>query len=52
MLPCNVIVQQLGDGLKVTEEDPVASMHAVENKSLKEIAIEIRDKLRSVIDSF
>lgn len=51
MLPCNVIVQQLEDGVEVAAVDPVASMLAVENKALEEIAIEIRDKLRSVIDS-
>jgi len=50
MLPCNVIVQQVEDGVEVAAVDPVASMQAVENKALKEIAIEIRDKLRSVID--
>jgi uncharacterized protein (DUF302 family) len=51
MLPCNVIVQQLEDGVEVAAVDPVASMQAVENKALEEIASEIRDKLRSVIDS-
>jgi len=50
MLPCNVIVQQLEDGVEVAAVDPVASMQAVENKALEEIASEIRDKLRSVID--
>lgn len=51
MLPCNVIVQQSEDGVEVAAVDPVASMLAVENKALEEIASEIRDKLRSVIDS-
>ncbi len=51
MLPCNVIVQQSEDGVEVAAVDPVASMVAVENKALEEIASEIRDKLRSVIDS-
>lgn len=51
MLPCNVIVQQLEDGVEVAAVDPVASMQAVENEALKEIANEIRGKLRSVIDS-
>ena len=51
MLPCNIIVQQLEDGVEVAAVDPVASMQAVENEALKEIANEIRGKLRSVIDS-
>ncbi|MEB2784990.1 DUF302 domain-containing protein [Algoriphagus persicinus] len=51
MLPCNVIVQQSEDGVEVAAVDPVASMVAVENKALEVIASEIRDKLRSVIDS-
>ena len=51
MLPCNVIVQQLEDSVEVAAVDPVASMQAVGNKALEEIAVEIRDKLRSVIDS-
>jgi uncharacterized protein (DUF302 family) len=51
MLPCNVIVQQSEDGVEVAAVDPVASMLAVENKALEVIASEIRDKLRSVIDS-
>jgi uncharacterized protein (DUF302 family) len=51
MLPCNVIVQQLENGVEVAAVDPVASMQTVENKVLGEIASEIRDKLRSAIDS-
>ena len=51
MLPCNVIVQEISDGrVEVAAIDPVASMHAVENPALKEIASEIRNKLKTVID--
>ena len=52
MLPCNVIVQEQKQGIiEVSAVDPVASMQAVMNKSLAPIAIEIRDKLKKVIDN-
>lgn len=52
MLPCNVIVQETDDGsTEIAAVDPVASMQAVENEELRPIAEEIRDRLRSVIDS-
>ncbi len=51
MLPCNVIVQQVGEGIEVAAVDPVASMQAVANEDLEKIALEIRDKLRSAIDN-
>jgi uncharacterized protein (DUF302 family) len=51
MLPCNVIVQQLASGqVEVTAVNPVASMQAVENNSLGEIAENVKDKLKRVID--
>ncbi len=50
MLPCNVIVQQTNDGIEVAAVDPVASMKAVENDSLGEIATEIQGRLQRVID--
>jgi uncharacterized protein (DUF302 family) len=50
MLPCNVIVQEISDGqVEVTAIDPLASMQAVENPALKEIAAEISHKLKTVI---
>ena len=52
MLPCNVIVQEISDGqVEVTAIDPLASMQAVENPALKEIATEISNKLKTVINS-
>ncbi len=51
MLPCNVIVQQRDKEIEVAAVDPVASMQAVENDKLEGIAKEIRNKLRSVIES-
>ena len=52
MLPCNVIIQETPDGMvEVSAIDPVASMQAVDNQELGEIAIQIREKLRKVISS-
>ena len=52
MLPCNVIVQELDNGkTEVAAIDPVASMLAVENDKLGEIAGEIRSKLEKVIEN-
>lgn len=50
MLPCNVIVQQKEEGIEVAAVDPMASMQAVDNKELVEIAEEIRSKLKTVIE--
>ena len=51
MLPCNVIVQEKEDGVEIAAVDPVASMQAIDNPKLGEIADEIRKRLHSVIDS-
>lgn len=52
MLPCNVIVQEKEDGeVEVAAVNPVASMTAVENKDLKEVAGEVENRLKEVIDS-
>ncbi len=51
MLPCNVIVQELGDGkVEVSAIDPIASMQAVVNPGLAGIAEEVRGKLRKMIE--
>jgi uncharacterized protein (DUF302 family) len=52
MLPCNVIVQEAENGkTEVAAIDPVASMQAVQNPKLGEIADTVRSKLKSVIDN-
>ena len=52
MLPCNVIVQEIGEGrIEIAAVDPVASMMAVENKELDGIAGDIKTKLERVIAS-
>jgi len=52
MLPCNVIVRELEDGrVEVSAVDPQASMQAVENAGLAEVASEVRTGLQRVIDA-
>ncbi|MBX9783902.1 MAG: DUF302 domain-containing protein [Chitinophagaceae bacterium] len=52
MLPCNVIVQEKESGkIEVSAVDPLASMQAVQNPSLNEIAKQVAEKLKQVIDS-
>lgn len=52
MLPCNVIVRSLGGGdIMISAIDPVASMRAIENAALKQVAGNVRAKLEQVIAS-
>ncbi|MEZ5936227.1 MAG: DUF302 domain-containing protein [Alphaproteobacteria bacterium] len=51
MLPCNVLVQELEGGhIEVSAVDPVASMQAVDNPKLGDIAASVRGKLQRVIE--
>lgn len=50
MLPCNVVVQEVESGTEVFAVDPVASMNAVENEALGEVAHEVRERLKRVIE--
>jgi uncharacterized protein (DUF302 family) len=50
MLPCNVVVQEYGEnGAEVAAINPLASMQAVENERLHDIARQVRSKLNTVI---
>ncbi|CAM3371095.1 DUF302 domain-containing protein [Aequorivita lipolytica] len=52
MLPCNVIVQERKPGIiEVSAVDPAASMMAVENDSLVDIAKDVQQRLTKVIQS-
>jgi len=52
MLPCNVIVQENSeDNIEVAAIDPIASMKAVQNIELVDIAKQVQAKLKSVIDN-
>lgn len=52
MLPCNVIVQEHDNGsVEVSAVSPMASMMAVENDSLINVATEVEGKLQKVINA-
>lgn len=51
MLPCNVIVRRTGPGsVMVSAIDPVASMEAIPNPSLKSVAGQVRDMLKTAVE--
>lgn len=51
MLPCNVVVQEIEPGRsEIAAIDPVASMQAVENPDLDDVAQTVRAKLTKVIE--
>ena len=50
MLPCNVILQEKSPGfIEIAAVDPAASMQAVKNDALIDIAEMVRTKLQTVI---
>lgn len=49
MLPCNVILRETSEGIEVSAIDPVASMTAIENSELKQVAGKVREALSEVI---
>ncbi|WP_114417007.1 DUF302 domain-containing protein [Marinospirillum perlucidum] len=51
MLPCNVLIRETPQGIEVSAIDPVASMQAIDNAHLKEVAAQVRELLREAIGS-
>ena len=52
LLPCNVIVQDAGNGkTEIAAIDPLVSMSRVENPALEPVAMEIKAKLQRVIQN-
>lgn len=52
LLPCNVVVQEKEDhSIQVSAINPMESMHAVKNEALGEIAKEISEKLKKVLEN-
>jgi uncharacterized protein (DUF302 family) len=50
MLPCNVIVTEIAPGkVEVASVDPVASMSAINNPVLAEVAKDVRRLLEEVV---
>lgn len=51
-LPCNIIVEEHENGeVEVSAVDPIASMIAVQNDSLVTIALEVQQKLKTIIEN-
>ena len=51
MLPCNVIIQDNGKGgFTISAVDPMQSMAAIDNQNLGDIAGQVRDLLKGVIE--
>ena len=50
MLPCNVIVYQKNDSVFVSAVMPTISMGMIDNESLKDVAVNIENKLKKAID--
>jgi uncharacterized protein (DUF302 family) len=50
MLPCNVIVQEHQSDVEVSAVDPVASMQAIDNPGLADVAKEVQAKLKRVVE--
>lgn len=50
-LPCNIIVEEHENGdIEVSAVDPIASMGAVKNDALGGFALEVQEKMKSVIE--
>ncbi len=51
LLPCNVIVYESEGGAKVSAIDPELMLGFVGNPELSDVAVEVGERLRSVIES-
>jgi uncharacterized protein (DUF302 family) len=52
MLPCNVLVIEQGQNkIEIAAVNPVASMQAITNPALGDVAHEVTNKLKKVIDN-
>lgn len=49
MLPCNVILREVDGGIEVSAIDPVASMQAINNPALHDVAGQVRDLLAAAV---
>ncbi|MFC5387108.1 DUF302 domain-containing protein [Aquamicrobium segne] len=49
MLPCNIILREVDAGVEVSAVDPVASMQAIDNAALKEVAGTVKDMLEKIV---
>jgi uncharacterized protein (DUF302 family) len=51
MLPCNIIVIEQEPGkIEIAAVNPIASMQAISNPGLADVAVQVTEKLRNVIE--
>jgi uncharacterized protein (DUF302 family) len=51
LLPCNVIVHEYGGKTFISAILPTVAMSMVDNEKLRDIAVQVEQKLKKVIDS-
>lgn len=52
MLPCNILVKKMSDSqTEVSAIDPIASMMAIQNPVLKDLAMEVQNHIKKVIEN-
>ena len=51
MLPCNVILRKVAEGVEISAIDPVSSMTAIDNDQLKTVAGEVRKMLAAAVQA-
>lgn len=52
MLPCNIVVQQINEStVEISAIDPIASMMAIKNPRLSDLAAEVQYHMKSIIES-
>jgi uncharacterized protein (DUF302 family) len=52
MLPCNIVVRKISDSqTEVSGIDPVASMMAIKNPALQDLALEVQNHIKKVIEN-
>ncbi|MGJ8585866.1 MAG: DUF302 domain-containing protein [Marinosulfonomonas sp.] len=50
MLPCNVILREIPNGVEISAIDPQASMVSINNKILQDLAGQVREMLAKVVE--
>ncbi|MBM3420545.1 MAG: DUF302 domain-containing protein [Bacteroidetes bacterium] len=52
MLPCSIILQDMGDGItEIAAIDPVAAMRSIDNPAIEGFASDVREKLARAVMS-
>jgi uncharacterized protein (DUF302 family) len=51
LLPCNVIVYELDDGVQISIQKPTEMMKILNNDSLNQLARKVESKLQKVLDN-